>query len=315
VVSKVFATVAMIVGGIAALATAGSFFRGFWWGLDLVANFRWQWMWVALIASVVYALSGKSVFTVVFFAVAAINMWMILPAWIGSQPEATGEDTVRVAHIDISGNVDDLTTVGSWLLTSGADLLLVSGATAGDVTATGIEASPYMPLNVPGEDAGIAVYGKDAWTISTTLSGDGQPVHSITVGSGTGVIDVVTAWGEMGTSQTNADSLFERLVTVTDVVDGSANPVTVIGNLGATKWAETSDYLLTNSTLRDATAGSGYLPTWPTSTLPVVGRWIGIPIDVVYMEPDLTPLKVTVGPDIGAEHLPITIDISPVAGS
>ena len=100
-VRNVLASVAMAIGGIATLATVAAFFGGFWWGFDLLANYRWQAMWAALFASVVYALSGKSLPTAVFLVATAINVWLILPAWLGSQPAASGEDTVRITHVDL----------------------------------------------------------------------------------------------------------------------------------------------------------------------------------------------------------------------
>jgi endonuclease/exonuclease/phosphatase (EEP) superfamily protein YafD len=136
-------------------------------------------------------------------------------------------------------------------------------------------------------------------------------VYRITVPSETGVVDVITALGPMATSSSTSEELTHRFTTIADAVNASDNPSVVIGNLGATKWSVVSRDLLSVTTLRDATEGSGYLSTWPTSDLPIVGRWIGIPIDVAYMDPELTPLDLVVGPNIGADHLPMTVDVSP----
>ena len=50
---------------------------------------------------------------------------------------------------------------------------------------------------------------------------------------------------------------------------------------------------------------------YPGQAIPIIGGWLGIPIDVAYMDPELTPLDVVVGPNIGAAHLPMTVDVSP----
>jgi hypothetical protein len=39
---NVLTAVAMGIGSIATLATAAAFLGGFWWGPDLLANYRWQ---------------------------------------------------------------------------------------------------------------------------------------------------------------------------------------------------------------------------------------------------------------------------------
>jgi len=310
---KALAAVTMGIGILATVATVAGFFGGVWWGLDLIANYRWQVMWAALIAAVLYALSGKGIFTAVFIVAAAINLWLILPAWVANQPPASGEDTVRVTHIDLSGMLDDVDGAIAWLVNTEADLLLVAGTSPGTVDAISRSDPSYVLLSSESVGSGVAVFARDNWHTTTEFDTIGDPVYRISVPSGTGAIDVITAWGAMATSGTTADALAERFATVTDMVTSSGNPVLVIGNLGATKWSVVSRRLLGDTTLRDATGGFGYLSTWPTSNLPIIGRWVGIPIDVAYIGPTLTPLDVIVGPDIGAGHLPLTIDISPVA--
>lgn len=301
----------MGLGIIATLATVAAFFGGLWWGLDLLANYRWQMMWAAILASVIYALSGKGLFTAVFIVTGAINLWLILPAWTGSQPAASGEDTVRVTHIDLSGTLDNTEGAVEWLVDRDADILLVAGAHPEVLDAVSDADPAYSVLAKDSTGSGVAVFAKQDWIITTVVDASGAPVHRITVPSGTSVIEVITSWGPMATSGDASDALMSRYETITETVNASVNPVAVVGNLGATRWSIVSRRLLGNTTLRDATEGFGYLSTWPTSELPIVGRWVGIPIDVVYLGPELTPLDVVVGPDIGADHLPLTIDISP----
>ncbi|MCL1587659.1 MAG: hypothetical protein M3092_04505 [Actinomycetia bacterium] len=309
---KVLAAIAMTIGGIAAFATVASFFGGSWWGFDLLANYRWQAMWAAIIASVLYALFGKSLLTAVFVLAVAINMWLILPAWIGSQPDATGEGTIRITHADLSGTLTDVDETVTWLVTADADVLLIADPPAIVVAAISAADPTYELLNPDTASNGVAVFTRGNRVMATRSDQSGAPVYRITVPSETGVVDVITAWGPMANSSSTSEELANRFAAIADTVNASDNPAVVIGNLGATKWSVVSRDLLAVTSLRDATEGSGYLSTWPTSDLPIVGRWVGIPIDVAYMDPELTPLDVVVGPDIGAEHLPMTLVVSPV---
>jgi hypothetical protein len=308
---KVLAAIAMSIGVIAALATVAAFFGGFWWGFDLLANYRWQAMWAAMIASVLYAFFGKGLFTAIFVVAAVINLWLILPAWIGGQPDATGEGTIRITHVDLSGTLADVDETVTWLVTTDADVLLVADPPTVVVAAISAADPTYKLLNPGTASSGVAVFTRGDWVMATTSDQSGAPVYRITVPSETGVVDVITALGPMATSSSTSEELTHRFTTIADAVNASDNPSVVIGNLGATKWSVVSRDLLSVTTLRDATEGSGYLSTWPISDLPIVGRWIGIPIDVAYMDPELTPLDVVVGPNIGADHLPMTVDVSP----
>lgn len=301
------------LGGVASLATVAAFFGDLWWGFDLVANYRWHLLWITLIASILYALSAKGIATIVFLAAAALNGWLIAPLWIGNQPSATGEDGVRIVHIDLGGDVTDEEVALRWLFDSGGDLILIAGVTTDRALPLVADGSPYTMLSSPAsaDETGIVILGKGAWQVATSTAQDGQPVYRVSVPSGNGLLDVVTTWGEMGTSQAAAEALKLRLTAVGDVVNAATNPVAVIGNLGATRWAKGMRTLQANNDLRDASEGFGYLATSPVSTLPIIGGWVGLPIDTVFMDPTVTPLELRTGPDLGGNHLPVTVVVGP----
>ena len=73
--------------------------------------------------------------------------------------------------------------------------------------------------------------------------------------------------------------------------------------------------MMTDTGLRDATEGEGYISTWPVSDVPLFGGWIGIPLHLILLPGELTPLSLETGPDIGAEYLPVTVVIGPSVGA
>jgi endonuclease/exonuclease/phosphatase (EEP) superfamily protein YafD len=310
---SVFVVVLLAVGAITTIATAAAFFGDLWWGFDLAANYRWHLMWIAIITAVLFALSARGVATVVFIAAALVNAWLVAPLWIGDQPPATGEDGVRIVQIDLGGTVKDDGTALRWLFRSEGDLIVISGVTRDRIAPLVADGSPYRMLAAPlsPDRTGIVILGKDAWNVNATSTEAGDTVYRVTVPSGNGLVDVVTAWGEMATSGEAADALAQRLAVVGDTVDAADNPVAVVGNVGATRWSKGMRDLQSTSELRDASEGSGYLSTSPISSLPLIGGWVGLPIDIVFMESTLTPLELVTGPDIGAEHLPVTVVVGP----
>jgi hypothetical protein len=116
----------------------------------------------------------------------------------------------------------------------------------------------------------------------------------------------------MGTSSENADRLTARLDTIKTLTESATHPVVVIGNLGATIWTSGMRNLFSTSELRDAAKGFGYLSTSNASGVPIIGGWMGLPLDVVLMTPDATPIELDTGPDIGAGHLPVNVLVGPV---
>lgn len=305
---------ALGLGIFASIATVAAFFGNLWWAFDLMANFRWQLMWAALVAAIVYALAARGIATIVFIVAVVVNGFVLAPLWFGSQPNGTGEDGTKVIAIDLYGGTDDEEGTLRWIFDSGADVVIASGVSSGRLAPVVEDGSPYQVLAKPEFDdrSGIVVLGAAEYAVSQTITpGFAQQIISITVPAGGGTVDLVTAWGEIANNQSKSDALAERLEAIEDVVSGTDSPVVVIGSVGATRFASGMRSLMGSTGMRDATEGSGYLSTWPTSDLPLIGGWVGIPLDVVLMTDGVTPLELVTGPELGSSHLPVTVVVGP----
>lgn len=303
-----------IGGGVAVVLSIAALYGDLWWPFDNVANYRWQLFWGLLIAALIYTMVARGIASIVFLAAALLNAWLISPLWLGSQPAATGENGVRIVHADIYPGVTDTDVALRWMLDTQADLILVAGTTAERMEPLTRDGNPYTILFAPEIEgnAGIVALGLEEWPVDVTRTeGFSDPVYRITVGANGETINIVTSWGELASNQDKADRLAARLDTVSAAVTSSTHPVTVIGNLGATRWTHGMRTMRDTTGLRDATEGSGYLATAPVSGIPIIGGWIGLPIDVVLMTEEITPLELSTGPDIGAGHLPVTLVVGP----
>lgn len=301
-------------GGFAVILTAAAFFGDKWWLFDYAANFRWLLFWFLLVMAIIYTLTARGIASIVFLVAALVNGWLVVPLWMGTQPAATGEDGIRVVHADLYPRVDDTDVILDWFRDSEADLIIVAGSTADRMEPLTEGESAYTILAAPEKEgqSGIVILGTESWPVEATLSSvHAETVYRITVGANGQSVDFVTTWGDLGSNSKNADRLATRLEAVTAAVESATRPVSVIGNIGATRWTNGMETMRTDTGLRDATEGSGYQSTWPVSSIPVVGGWIGIPLDVVLMTDEITPLEFTTGPDIGAGHLPLTVLVGP----
>lgn len=304
--------VAMIVGSLVTLMTVVAFFGSSWWFFDLLANYRWQLMWIALLCAIVYALSAKGLATIAFMAAVVVNAFVISPLYFGSQPAGTGENGVTVVSLDMHGSTTDEERVLDWLYDTDAEIIIASGVSADRLLPLTVDGSPYRFIANPDPDTtGVSIIAKADYAVGVQRTASGEPVYIVSVPSGGDVVSLVTAWSEVASSATAADALADRLAVIADIVDGRATPVVVIGPLGATRFTSGMRSLLATSGLRDATEGYGYRATSPVSNIPVIGGWIGIPIDVALMTAEITPLDLSTGPDVGVGHLPVSVTIGP----
>ncbi|MDX1514806.1 MAG: endonuclease/exonuclease/phosphatase family protein [Gammaproteobacteria bacterium] len=99
-----------------------------------------------------------------------------------------------------------------------------------------------------------------------------------------------------------------QLEAVGKEIKASGHPrVVVAGDLNATPWSAALRALLGAAGLRDGQRGLGYLPTWAP---PPLARWVGIPIDLTLVSPDVTVIARETGPWLGSDHWPVLTTIT-----
>ncbi|MEQ1775878.1 MAG: endonuclease/exonuclease/phosphatase family protein [Burkholderiales bacterium] len=82
-----------------------------------------------------------------------------------------------------------------------------------------------------------------------------------------------------------------------------ATPV-VVGDFNLTPWSPYFQQFITDSGLRDARAPRRFDHTWPVT---FDNANIGLAIDHTFAHPSLPMVKRTIGPDLGSDHLPVTV--------
>ena len=87
------------------------------------------------------------------------------------------------------------------------------------------------------------------------------------------------------------------------VSDHQSRPIIVMMDMNATPWSHVFHEFEKESGLRDSRKGFGIHATWP-SWMP----FFTIPIDHIFVSSELVVVSRTVGPAIGSDHYPVTID-------
>ena len=95
---------------------------------------------------------------------------------------------------------------------------------------------------------------------------------------------------------------FEHLARKT-AAQAQATPV-VVGDFNVTPWSPYFQKFVADSGLRDARTPRRFDHTWPVT---FNNAHIGLAIDHSFAHASLPTLKRTIGPDLGSDHLPVTI--------
>ena len=311
---KLSSAVLFFVGTTASLATVLGFFGANWWGWDRLADWRFPLMVVLFATSIVYGLVFRRAISAVFLLAAIINAVLLAPLWLSTQAAAASNDRVRVVSFDTSGSDDRRNDIATWIDSVEADVALLY-RTTGDWTDTLATAGvPYriVPAALGSEALGQAIVLVRRGIAVTPL--DPVPGSDLTL-----LVDVGgTPTKLVGLAVQNPGSTFEsdqriaRFTSINTAVAESPEPVVVAGNLETSRWSHAFGVIADG--LSNSEDGFGYAATWPGSDPPLIGAYMGLPLDHALYRGNITVPVRRVGPDLGPAHRPLLFDISPAAG-
>ena len=311
---KLSSAVLFFVGTTASLATVLGFFGANWWGWDRLADWRFPLMVVLFATSIVYGLVFRRAISAVFLLAAIINAVLLAPLWLSTQAAAASNDRVRVVSFDTSGSDDRRNDIATWIDSVEADVALLYRTTGDWADTLATAGVPYriVPAALGSEALGQAIVLVRRGIAVTPL--DPVPGSDLTL-----LVDVGgTPTKLVGLAVQNPGSTFEsdqrvaRFTSINTTVAESTEPVVVAGNLETSRWSHAFD-VITNG-LSNSEDGFGYAATWPRTDPPLIGTYMGLPLDHALYRGNITVPVRRVGPDLGPAHRPLLFDISPAAG-
>ncbi len=306
----VFGLMLLTVGFFATLATLLGFLGSFWWAFDALANFRAQYALVLLLIAALYGLVLSRGAGVVFFAIGLVNVWLVLPLYLGSPADADGTDELSMASVNVSAGNEDRSRLLAWVEEVGPDLVFLLESTEeweeaiarapaefGYSIVAGVPDNRRFGITVitrtPVAEVEVLRLGElrdPVVRLETTL--DGRPV----------VVYVVHP--RPATSQGGSEARDSLLSEVAAAAADEVDAVVVMGDLNATPWSHAFRSLAREADLVNSLVGFGLQPTWPDLPLGLT-----IPIDHMLHSEDLTTKERSIGPSLGSDHKPLLVTI------
>ena len=311
---KTASVVLFIIGTMASLATVLGFFGATWWGWDRIADWRFPLLLILVVTSIVYGFVYRRAISAVFLLAAIVNAVLLAPLWLSTQSEPESSDRLRVVSLDASGSGDHRKAIATWVHSVEADVALLyrtTGDWADTLTTAGV---PYriVPAALGSEALGQAIVLVRRDIAVTPL--DPVPGSDLTL-----LVDVGgTPTKLVGLAVQNPGSTFEsdqriaRFTSINTAVAEATEPVVVAGNLETSRWSHAFDVIANG--LNNSEDGFGYAATWPRTDPPLIGAYMGLPLDHALYRGNITVPARRVGPDLGPAHRPLLFDISPAAG-
>jgi endonuclease/exonuclease/phosphatase (EEP) superfamily protein YafD len=299
------------VGVVATLATILGFFGSTWWLFDFAANFRAHLAVVLVLVALAYSLLFSKATGLFFMAMAAINGFMILPLYAGSQAPAAGDDTMTIVSFSVGQRASIRDATFRWINNIEPDLVVLLDSTDDWIRAEEL-ALPYKVQNdlPPDRTFGITILSKEAVaTEILTASKVRDAVVRIEASLGDQPVVIYAVQSRPASNVTDADYRDEYLKEVSRMARAETSPTVVVGDFQATPWSQAFRDLADTAELENSMEGFGLQTTWPAD------RWtfFRIPIDHLLHSSELTTIDRYLGPTFGVDHRPLVVQLG-IAG-
>ena len=300
--------VGLAVGGLVVAATMLSFLAESSWLLDLVANFRVQYVWIGLLS--VGALAANRLWVplgIVALAV-LINLIPVVPYWLGSVADPVGDARLEILHLNTRLSNPAKAEIVEFVRSSDADLVFLSEVTPLLGRLLNEAELPYeavagTPSSTPIGLVALARPGTATGRL-TNLGVSEVPAVLVETRLGEEVIEILgfhtSSPGEEGRSADRDDQLAAAGAFVSD----RTVPMVLVGDFNATPWTPALRRLL-DTGLVDAQRGRGVAGSWPAGWGP-----FKIAIDHLLHSPELTTTSYVYGDSVGSDHRSLRVTLA-----
>jgi endonuclease/exonuclease/phosphatase (EEP) superfamily protein YafD len=299
---------ALLLAGISVASFAG---RWVWW-LDVLANFRAQYVVGLAILGLVLATSRFRRWGLAILGVALLNLVFVAPLYLGSPGEpVAGAPDLRVMSFNLLSNNESYNEVIEYIESTSPDLVFL------------YEAS--RPWEVAMDSAGLdyrVVRGRSDNLIFGTLVMVREEVEAVSYGfaesqpraislkyvpEGWSVEITVLATHPLAPTTAERAGLRDaQLGFAAEWASEQQGAYFVVGDLNASPWSWPFRRLVSAGDLRNSQTGFGLQASFSAAS----NVLLRVPIDHLLHSPDLMVIDRLLGPALGSDHFPLVVDLA-----
>jgi endonuclease/exonuclease/phosphatase (EEP) superfamily protein YafD len=305
--------VLLTIGVLATVGTVLGFFGSFWWAFDLMSGYRVQMAILLVIAAVLYGLLYARITALVFAVAAAVNVFLVLPLFVGSPIQAAGVEDLKVASYNTARSSTDVASVVSWVKNEAADVIFLFETDREWVEALELAEVPYDVYSGHSDERvyGITMLSRVDVTTETLEAGmTAEPVLRAEAALGEGDVVIYATRAQRATGEDEAELRDATLADVGSWAAAEDMPVVVVGPLNTSQWSYAFRDLKDGADLQDSMDGYGFQPSYRAD------MWMGfrVPADQALYSSQLTTTERSLGPTLGSDHLPLQVTFALAGG-
>jgi len=291
------------------LATLAGFFGGCWWVLDLFAGFRHQLAIGLIICGVVAAFARWKKTAIAVGLLAAVNLALVVPLYFGpSRPEST---ELRILSFNVLASNRRYGEVVDFIRASDADVVVLHEVTRRweeviEEAAATFDDWPYeiTKARARGDLFGSMVLveaGAEVESFGFALT-DPRAIE-ILLPDGVALLAIHPL---SPSSEFRAEQNDRQLLFATEWAAGQDGPTIVVGDFNATPWSFPFRRLVSSTDLSNSARGFGLDLSYPADG----NLLLRVPIDHLLFSDGLAVVDRRLGPAMGSDHFPLTVDLA-----
>lgn len=309
----------MILVAIPAVALAivslAAFFGGSIWWLDVLANFRAQYVVALAVLGLIVMMSKWRKTAYAILVVALVNLVAVLPLYIGSPAEArVGADDIRVMSFNLLSTNEEYSEVIDYIGTVDPDVVFLHEASRPWEVAMESSGLDYEIVRPRSDDlifgTLVLVRGDQLTAVSHGFAAAAPRAVSLEfVPWGWEVpLSILSTHPLAPTDRERADLRDAQLGFAGDWAAERTGAFIVVGDFNATPWSAPFRRLVSQADLENSQGGFGLQPSFPSTS----SLLLRVPIDHLVHSPALEVTGRQLGPSLGSDHFPLVVDLQVV---
>ena len=301
--------VAALVAGVGTVVgTFLSLLSNMSWLLDIVGNFRFQYLWIgALTLGALWWTRQRAAFAAVGIAL-LMNLMVVAPYWWSSIAPPADDTRLTILHLNTRAANPAKEEVVELVRAAEADVIFLAEVTPDLLGLLAAADLPYEQVAGTPESTriGIVALARTSAVSGRLINLGKSEVPGVLLEAplGNRTIEILGFHTSSPGEEKRSADRNDQLAGAAALVAARERPMALIGDFNATPWTGAFRELL-DSGLIDGQRGRGVAGSWPAGWGP-----FQIPIDHLLHTPELTTTSFAFGPSAGSDHRSLLVAIA-----
>ena len=299
-----------------AVISLASFAGGWVWWLDVLANFRAQYVAVLAVLGLVILASRWRRTGLAILGVALLNGVFVAPLFVGSPGEpVAGAPEMRVMSFNLLSTNESYNEVIEYIDATTPDIVLLHESSRPWEVAMESSDLDYEIVRGRSDNLIFGTLVLARQTVDATsfgfAEGDGRAIALSYQPEGwPAPVKVLSSHPVAPTSGDRAALRDAQLEFAADWASQQEGAYLVVGDLNASPWSSPFATLLGDGRMRNSQLGFGLQPSFSADTIFL----LRVPIDHLLHSQDLRVRDRRLGPAMGSDHFPLVVDLQYAPG-